>query len=93
MKKQLKRSILSNVKTWITYEGTKLSTQFPLKDRTKFEQRYNVVYFSVCPNVSCNETYVGETYMRIKEDIMNHNKRDKSSHVLKHAHESQDTHV
>ena len=31
--------------------------------------------------------------MRIKEDIMNHNKRDKSSHVLKHAHESQDTHV
>ena len=32
MKRQLKKSIPSNMKTWITYEGTKLSTQFPVKD-------------------------------------------------------------
>ena len=60
MKKQLKKSISSNVKTYIKYEDTKLSPQFPVKDRTKFEHRRNIVYFSRCPNVSCNETYVGE---------------------------------
>ena len=42
MKKQLKKSIPSNVKTCITYEGAKLSTQFPVKDRTKFEHRHNI---------------------------------------------------
>ena len=54
------------MKTCITYEDTKLSTQFSMKDRTKFEHRQNIVYFSRCPNVTCNETYVGETDSRIK---------------------------
>ena len=60
---------------------------------TKFEHRHSIVYFSRCPNVTCNETYVGETYRRIKERIIDHNKRDKCSHLLKHARESQHTHV
>ena len=55
MKKQLKKRIPSNVKTWITYQGTKLSTQFPVKGRTKFEHRQNVVYFNRCPSASCND--------------------------------------
>ena len=93
MKKQLKKSIPSNVKTCITYEGTKLLTQFPVKDRTKFEHRRNIVYFSCCPNVTCNETYVGEPDKRIKERIMNHYKSDKSLHLLKHARENQHTEV
>ena len=86
-------SIPSNVKTCITFEGTKLLTPFPVKDRTKFEHKYNIVYFSRCPNVTCNETYVEETNRRIKECIMDRNKRDKSSHLLKHAWESQHIHV
>ena len=53
IKRQLKKSIPSNVKTCIICEGTKLSTQFPVNDRTKFEHRHNIVYFSRCPNVSC----------------------------------------
>ena len=69
MKRQLKKSIPSNVKTYITYEDSKLSTQFPVKDRTKFAHRHNIVYFSRCPNVTCNETYVGETETKIKERI------------------------
>ena len=55
--------------------------------------RQNVVYFNRCPNATCNETYVGEKDRRIKERIMDHNKRNKSSHLLKHAHESQHTQV
>ena len=37
--------------------------------------------------------HVRETDRKIKEHIMDHNKRDKSSHLLKHARESQHTHV
>ena len=48
----------------------------------------NIVYFSCCPNVTCNETYVGETETRIEERVMDHNKRDKCSPLLKHARES-----
>ena len=48
-----------------------------------------MVYFSCCPNVTCNEIYVGETDSRIKECIIDHNKRGKSSHLLKHTRESQ----
>ena len=81
------------MKTYITYEATKLLTQFPLTDRTKFEHRHNIAYFSCCPNVTCNKTHVGETDRRIKERIIDHNKRDKSSHLLKHDRESQHTHV
>ena len=70
IKKQLKKKILSNVKTCITYEGIKFSTQLPVKDRTKFEHRHNLVYFSHCPNATCNETYVGQTDRTTKERIM-----------------------
>ena len=76
------------MKTCITFEGTKLSTQFPSKDRTKFEHKHNIVYFSRCPNVTFNETYVQQTGRRIKERIMDHNKRDKTLHLLKHARKS-----
>ena len=37
--------------------------------------------------LQCN----GETDRRIKERIMDHNKRDKGSHLLKHTRESQHT--
>ena len=40
-------------------------------------------------NATCNDTYVGETDRRIKERIMDHNKRDKKLRLLKHARESQ----
>ena len=43
--------------------------------------------------ITCNETYVAETDRRIKERKMDHNKREKISHLLKHARESQHTQV
>ena len=64
-----------------------------MKDRTKFGHKHNIVYFSHCPYVSCNETHVGETDGRINECIINSNKREKNSHLLKDAHESQHTQV
>ena len=56
-----------------------------MKDRTKFEHRHNMAYCSRCPDMTCNEIYVGEADRRIKECIMDHNERDKISYLLKHA--------
>ena len=92
-KKQLKKSIPSSVKTYITYERTKYSTKFPSKDRTKPKHKYNVLYFCRYPNVTCKEACVGETDGRINKPIIDHNKRDQNSHLLKHTRESQHTHA
>ena len=56
-------------KDCIICEGKKLSTRFPVKDRTKFEHRHQVVYFSHCANVTCNETFLRETGKQINECI------------------------
>ena len=33
------------------------------------------------PNVTCNETYVGQTDRRIKESIMDHIKKETKIHI------------
>ena len=81
------------MKTCIINKCTKLSTQFLAKDRTRFEHSNNMVYFNHCSNAACNETYGGESDRRINEHIIDLNKWDKNSHLLKHPHESQYTHV
>ena len=93
IKKQLQKSVSSIMKTCIINECAKLSTQFLAKDRTRFEHGNNMVYFNHCSNVACNETYGGESDRRINEHIIDLNKWDKNSHLLKHPHESQYTHV
>ena len=82
IKKQVKKRIPSNIKTYVTYERTKFSTQFPVEDRIKFENRQKVVYSSRCPNVTCNEKYVGEKDRRINERVFDQNKTNKTSHLL-----------
>ena len=46
--KSLKRKkyLPNNVKTQVTFTGEKLSTQFNFKVRTKFEHKYDAIYFS-----------------------------------------------
>ena len=93
MKKHLKKTLPEDVNKMISYENTKLSTKFPVKDKTDFHHKDNVVYHSKCPNKGCHENYIGETNRRIAERIQDHNNRDKFSHLLKHAHEKGHTHV
>ena len=93
MKKHLNNSRLTDFKTRVTYQSKKLGTKFQLKDRTKFRQQNNLVYYSNCPDKTCNEDYVGETDSRIEERIIDHNKRDKNSHLLKHSRERNHQHV
>ena len=93
MKKQLKKILPDDINTMISYKSTKLSTKFPVKDKTDFQHKNNLVYHSKCPSQRYRENYIGETNRRIVERIQDHNNRDKNSHLLKHAREKGHTHV
>ena len=74
---------LPNTTTRVTYKGTRLSSKFNLKDREKLENVHDVVYQAKCPD--CSETYIGETARRLEERVEEHAKKDKNSHLLRHA--------
>ena len=93
MKKQLKKTLPEDVNTMISYKSTKLSTKFPVKDKTDLQHKNKVVYHSECPSEGCHENYSRETNRHIVERIQDHNNRDKSSYLLRHAHEKSRTHV
>ena len=93
MKKHLNKSLPIEVKITVTYQSKKLGTKFQLKDKTKFHQQNNLVYYSKCLDKTCNEDYVGETDSRTEERIIDHNKRDKNSHLLKQSREKNYQHV
>ena len=43
----------------ITYQGTKLSSRFQVKDQTKFEQRNYKVYCCKFPEDYCDDFCIG----------------------------------
>ena len=52
-----------------------------------------IFYHEKCPNQTRREDYIGEADCKIKERIIDHNKRDNNSHILKHSHGEGHTHV
>ena len=93
MKKHLNKSLPTQVKTIVTYHSEKLGTKFQLKDKARFNHQNNLVYYSKCPDKTGNKDYVAETDRRIEERIMDHKRRDKNSHLLKHSLEKNHQHV
>ena len=89
----MKKTLPESVKTIITYQNKKLSSKFPTKDKTGFQHQNNLVYYSQCPNDQCKEDYVGESGRRIEERIIDHKKRDKNSHLLKHSRDAGYNHL
>ena len=73
MKKQLKKTLPEDVNTMISYKSTKLSTKFPVKDKTDFQHKNNIVYHSKCLSDGCRENYTGETNRCIARRIQDHN--------------------
>ena len=88
LEKQLKRSLPNNVKPNIVFTGTKLSSNFNVKDHVPFTEKHDIIYRSVCATESCNENYVGECARRLHEHVKDYNSRDHSSHLVKHAGET-----
>ena len=93
MKKHIRKTLPENVQVIVTYQSKKLSIKFKFKDKTDLYHESDLFYYGKCPNQTCAEDYIGETDRRIKETIIDHNKRDKNSHILKHSREEGHTHV
>ena len=67
------------MKTRIVYTGTKLRSQLAIKDETKFEDQYDVVYHVTCPD--------REVGISLRERVCDHNGKDHKLHMLKHSYE------
>ena len=85
VRKTIKRLLPSNIKVQVSFTGSKLSSCFNIKDKTKFEHRNDVIYLETCPETTCNDNYIGEAKRRLFERVKDHNGRDFNSHLLKHA--------
>ena len=81
----MSNNLTNDVTTKIAVNATKLSTQFTKIKHLFFEYQNNLVFLSTCLHKDCSETYIGERNGRTIERIIDHNKRDKNSHVLTHS--------
>ena len=48
---------------------------------------YDIVYLGTYPEDNCSDHYIGESRHQISERIIDHNSRDKKSHIFKHSSE------
>ena len=82
---ECKKKLNEKTKIQVTYKSKKLGDRFNVKDKTKLEHKHNVTYKVKCLTKKCSSTYGGETKCRIGKRMIQHNKRDKASHVLNHS--------
>ena len=68
------------------YTGTKLSSNFQIKDKSKFNQKHDLVYYVKCPE--CQEDDIEEIGRRLHKRICDYNGKDSKSHMLKHSLEN-----
>ena len=52
-----------------------------MKYKTNFCHKISLVYHGKCPNENCWDSYIRET----DQQIVDQNKRDKNSHLLRHV--------
>ena len=78
----------TDVVTKIAYVGNKLSTCFRVKDVTEFKGNHDIIYLGKCPEIGCNDHYLGQTGRRISERVLDHAGRDQNSHLSKHSIDS-----
>ena len=85
LQKRLHILLPNYLNTQVTYKGKKLSTCFTLKDQTKFEHQHDMVYHGKCPEVDFIDNYIGEASRRVSERIIDHNGRDRKSHLFRYS--------
>ena len=88
MKKRVKCLLPTDIVTKIAYLGNRLSTCLRVKDVTKFKHNRNIIYEGNCPEIGCNDRYLGGTGCRISERVLDHAGRDHNSYLFKHSMES-----
>ena len=85
IKTSAKKSLPQKNGVRIILTGTKLSSQFNIKDDTNKQHKHDLVYFSRCPSTDCTDSYIGETARRVSERVMDHAGRDTKSHIVRHG--------
>ena len=73
------------------YSGTKLSSKFQIKDKTKDEHKHDLTYYGKCPE--CDESYVGETGRRLQDLVDEHSGKDSKSNILRHFYQENQKNV
>ena len=81
----LKSVIPANNTCKIIYTGTNLAPLFYIKDKISKEHKHDLIYKVQCPNLNCDETYIGEIGWKFSESIIDHSGRDDKSHLYEHA--------
>ena len=85
LRNTLKSVIPANNTCKIIYTGTKLASKFNIKDKISKEHKHDLIYKAQCPDLNCDETYIGEIGRRFSERIIDHSGRDDKSHLYEHA--------
>ena len=85
MKKAFKSKLPNDIVTKTAYSAMRLKDKFNIKTKTVKEHQHNITYYVECPEENCNENYVGETGRRLSERVIDHNGRDKNSHIFKYS--------
>ena len=88
MKTTLKYSLPNNIFKNSAYSASKLSNKFNIKLKIRQDQ-HDVTYYFKYPAETCREDCIGEAGRRLSGRVIDHNGRDKSSHVLKHCIEKE----
>ena len=78
-----KSNSLDDIKSKFVYNSVKLSQYFNIKDPVPQKYKSDLEFKCTYPQNDCNESYIGETEWRFEERIIDHNKRDKKSHIYK----------
>ena len=79
--KMLKKKIPEKIRPIIVFKGTKLSTFFSTKDRTKDAHCSNLVYEYRGSGGEERDDYIGETKCRLGTRIQQHQRSDKESAI------------
>ena len=62
-----------------------LASKFNIKDEISKKHKHDLIYKAQCPDLNCDETYIGEIGRRFSERIIDHSGRDDQPHFYLHA--------
>ena len=64
------------METKVVHAGTKLGSNFQIKDKTKFNHKHNLVYYVKC--LESQEGFIGEIGRGLHEWIFDHSGKDRN---------------
>ena len=85
IKTSTKKSLPEKHDVRILLTGTKLSSQFNIKDDTNKQHKHDLVYFSRCSSTKFTDIYIGETTRRLSERVMDNAVRETKSLIVRHG--------